>query len=78
MDMTKREVKAALGIKTDAELARFFEGDKPGGLNRWAVGQWADDQPIPTARQWEARAKRPDLFPMPAPVDNGDSIARTG
>lgn len=60
MSMTKREVKAALRIETDAELARFF-----GGINRQAVSQWADDQPIPEGRQWEARAKRPDVFPAP-------------
>lgn len=70
MTMTKREVKAALGIDTDAELARFFDGEKPGGINRWAVGQWADDEPIPAGRQWEARAKRPDLFPTPQPGSN--------
>ena len=47
MDMTKREVKAALGIETDAELARQFSPP----IGRWAVGQWPDDQPIPKARQ---------------------------
>jgi hypothetical protein len=59
MDMTKTAVKAALELETDADLARFF------GIGRWAVGQWPDDQPIPEARQWELRAKRPDLFPTP-------------
>lgn len=57
MDMTKLAVKEALGISTDAGLARFF------GINRWAVGQWPDAEPIPDGRQWELRAKRPDLFP---------------
>lgn len=56
MDMTKASVKAALGIKTDAALARFFE------VNRQAVGQWKDDEPIPGGRQWELRVRRPDLF----------------
>lgn len=59
MNMTKRAVKAALDIKTDAELARFFE------IGRAAVGFWQDDQPIPDARQWELRARRPDLFVNP-------------
>ena len=59
MNMTKREVKTALGIQTDADLARLF------GIGRWAVGQWPEDQPIPEGRQWQLRAKRPDLFPMP-------------
>lgn len=58
MDMTKREVKAALGIETDAELARQFSPP----IGRWAVGQWPDDQPIPKARQWELRARFPGVF----------------
>ncbi len=57
MNMTKRAVKAALEMETDAELARFF------GIGRWAVGQWEDDESIPEGRQWQLRAKRPDLFP---------------
>jgi hypothetical protein len=56
MDMTKRNVKAALGIKTDSELAREFQ------IGRWAVGQWPDDEPIPAARRWELRARYPRLF----------------
>ncbi|MGO1069298.1 hypothetical protein [Lysobacter sp. CA199] len=56
MNLTKSAVKSALGIETDAELARFFE------IGRWAVGQWPDDKPIPERRQWELRARRPDLF----------------
>lgn len=61
--MTKRAVKAALQLETDADLARFF------GIGRWAVGQWPDDAPIPEGRQWEARAKRPDLFPTKTASD---------
>lgn len=64
MEMTKRNVKAALGFDTDAELARFF------GIGRWAVGQWPDDKPIPEGRQWQLRAKRPELFPEP---DKGEA-----
>lgn len=59
MDMTKSGVKRVLGLETDAELARFF------GIGRWAVGQWSDVEPIPEGRQWQLRAKRPDLFPVP-------------
>lgn len=59
MDMTKTAVKHALGLETDAELARFF------GIGRWAVGQWPDNEPIPEGRQWELRARRPDLFRAP-------------
>ena len=56
MDMTKASVKAALGVGTDAELARFF------AISRSAVHQWAEDEPIPDLRQYELQHKRPDLF----------------
>jgi hypothetical protein len=56
MDMTKASVKAALGFKSDAELARFFD------VHRQAVGQWEENKPIPGARQWELRVRRPELF----------------
>lgn len=62
MDMTKRAIKKALDIQTDADLARFF------GIGRWAVGQWPEDDTIPEGRQWQARALRPDLFETPAPT----------
>ena len=65
MDLTKRAVKEALGINTDAELARVF------GINRWAVGQWPEDQLIPEGRQWQLRALYPDVFPL-----GGDPEAR--
>jgi len=55
--MTKRAVKAALEIETDAELARVF------GIIRQAVNQWPDDAPIPERRQWELRARFPRKFP---------------
>lgn len=57
MNWTKREVKAALGVETDAELARVV-----GIRNRQAVNQWRDDEPIPEARQWQLSSLRPDLF----------------
>lgn len=65
MDMTKRAVKGALDIETDAELARVFVPS----IGRWAVGQWPDDEPIPAARQWELRARFPDKFPQPKQVE---------
>ena len=58
MNITKRAAKAALGIETDAELARFFH-DAP---TKQAANQWPDDEPLPDARQWELIARRPDLF----------------
>lgn len=56
MDMTKRAVKEALGIPRDTDLARFF------GTTKQAVSRWSEDEPIPEGRQWQVRAKRPDLF----------------
>lgn len=56
MDLTKKSLKRALGMKTDADLARFF------GVERSAVHQWPVNKPIPEGRQWQVRALRPDLF----------------
>lgn len=56
--MTKRQVKSALGIETDADLARQFTPS----IGRWAVGQWPENRPIPKARRWELIAKFPDVF----------------
>ncbi len=68
MEMTKRAVKAALGIETDAELARQFTPV----IGRWAVGQWPDDEPIPEGRQWQLRARFPDVFGA-APTDTAEA-----
>jgi hypothetical protein len=56
MDMSKTSVKRLLGFDSDAELARFF------GVSRGAVFHWPDDEPIPDSRQWELKARRPELF----------------
>lgn len=56
MNMTKGEVRAALGFTLDRELAEWF------GVGKAAVSAWDEDKPIPDVRQWQARAKRPDLF----------------
>lgn len=56
MNMTKREVREALGFTLDKELAAFF------GLGKAAISAWNEDDPIPEGRQWQARALRPDLF----------------
>ncbi len=57
MEMTKRSVKASLGFKKDIELARFL------GISKQAVGQIAEDDPLPEGRQWQVCALRPDVFP---------------
>lgn len=57
--MTKTSVKQLLCIETDAELARFFD------TTRQAIDAWPDDKPIPSGRQWELRARRPDVFQAP-------------
>ncbi len=71
MDMTKRAVKEALGIQTDAELARQFYPP----IGRWAVGQRPEDEPIPEGRQWFLRAKFPETFPMPAAANDDSAEA---
>ncbi len=70
MDMTKADVKKLLSLESDAELARFF------GVSRGAVFHWPDDQPIPESRQWELRAKRPELFaPVSKPTRRRRAVA---
>lgn len=54
--MTKASVKKLLGLESDAELARFF------AVSRGAVFHWSEDEEIPESRQWELKARRPDLF----------------
>ncbi len=60
MTITKRSAKAALGLRTDADLARVLR------VKRQALTKVADDSPLPEGRQWQLRALRPDLFPVPA------------
>jgi hypothetical protein len=54
--LTKAQAKAALGIETDADLARVFE------INRWAVGQWGDHDPVPELRELQLRMRYPEKF----------------
>lgn len=62
MDITKAQAKAAIGITLDTEFAAWFR-DQP---SKQAVSQWKDDEALPSSRQWELRARLPELFPMPA------------
>ena len=64
MNMTKREIRTALGFSMDKELAEFF------GVGKGAVSAWPEDKPIPEGRQWQARAKRPDVIPEPDAQSN--------
>jgi len=60
VDITVGQAKAALGIKTDAELARLL------GVSKQAISNLGgDDSALPDGRQWQLRAMRPDLFPAP-------------
>jgi hypothetical protein len=59
MNMTKSKVKQALGLKTDTELARFFN------VCNQAVSQWGEQKPIPVRRQLELRLSHPKLFKAP-------------
>lgn len=74
MDMTKRAVRLALGFTLDRQLAEFF------GVGKAAVSNWPEDEPLPEVRQWQARAKRPDLFgtdidPQPQPTAAAVKVA---
>ena len=66
MDITKRSAKKALGFETDVELAKFL------GVTKQALTRVSDDEALPAGHQWQLRAKRPDLFPVPAsnPLDS--------
>ncbi len=55
---SKRQVRARLGFRTDAELAHFF------GISRSAVSQWPKNTPIPALRQYTLHQRYPDLFPV--------------
>jgi hypothetical protein len=59
MQMTKRAVKEALGITSDAELGRVFN------LSRRAPHLWPDDEPIPELRQLQLQVMRPEIFGGP-------------
>jgi len=61
MNLTKRTTREALGFATDRQLADFF------GTSKQAVSAWGEDEPLPEGRQWQARALRPDLFPVEQP-----------
>lgn len=54
--ITKRELRTALRLETDAEVATFY------GISASAVSQWAEDEPIPELRQLQAEVRRPELF----------------
>lgn len=69
MNITKRAVREALSGK-DADVARFF------GVTAGAVSQWADEEPLPEGRQWQAVALRPDLFGPASDPTGKDSDGR--
>ena len=72
--MTKLTVLKMLQLSTDAELAAVF------GISRSAVAQWGEVKPLPRARQYELKARRPDLFwnvpivGLGSPKDGADRI----
>ncbi len=68
MNITKRIAKEALGIQTDADLARVLR------IKRQALTPVGDDDPLSEHRQWQLRALRPDLFPLPAESAEGGTV----
>jgi len=73
MNITKRQIKEALGLATDVEVAAFF------GTSKQAVGAWGDEDAIPEGRQWQAIALRPDVFgePLVKPAEHGATESKT-
>lgn len=60
MNMTKREIREALGFTMDKELAEFF------GIGKAAVSAWDEDKPIPAGRVYQAMVLKPSAFPSAA------------
>ena len=56
MNITKTQVKKALGITTDTALADFFN------VSKQLVGRYPDDKPMPRVRQLELKANHKSLF----------------
>lgn len=69
MTITKRSAKQLLGLPTDAALARLLK------ISRQALRPLEQDDPLPEGRQWQLRAMRPDLFPLPPPDLGADGEA---
>ncbi|TMN24520.1 bacteriophage CI repressor [Pseudoxanthomonas sp. X-1] len=81
MNITKREVRAALGFTKDKQLAEFF------GVGKAAISAWKEDKPIVRARQIELVARAPDRFKFDAdgrvvaygaqlePMETGKTVA---
>lgn len=60
MNMTKREIREALGFTMDKELAEFF------GIGKAAVSAWGEDEPIPAGRVYQAMVLKPAAFGLAA------------
>lgn len=56
MNITKKQVKEALGVTTDTALAKFFDRKKQ------QIGQYQDDEPLPRILQLELKANHKSLF----------------
>ena len=68
--ITKAAAKKALGLDTDAALARLF------GIGRWAVGQWPEHAPLPPLRVLQLHDWYPQTFPHSR--DREPHLARKG
>jgi hypothetical protein len=69
--ISKRELRAALGVETDAEVAAFYD------ISPAAVSQWGEDAPIPELRQLQAGQREPDRF-TPEAISEVRLRLRTG
>jgi DNA-binding transcriptional regulator YiaG len=55
--ITKKILRDRLGIKTDADLAGYFQ------ITRAAIAQWGEDDPVPELRLFQAIKRNPSAFP---------------
>lgn len=55
--ITKKALRQRLGVKNDAELARFFK------ITRSSVSEWGEDSAVPEKRILQAVCKKPSAFP---------------
>ena len=69
MNMTKREIREALGFTMDKELAEFF------GIGKAAVSAWDEDKAIPAGRVYQAMVLKPSAFGRPTKRQRPNALA---
>ncbi len=81
--ITKRTLRERLGLKSDAELAAYYQ------ITRAAVAQWGEEDPVPELRLFQAMKRDPMAFkeilhasgalpPVEPAADASEPLARAG